>query len=513
MNESPTAGDFLFFITMITFQKQNDTITEARLEIEYSPAHELFAKLYTHFDHHFLLESVEVSLFSGRFSLIGLNPSLKIIGKDENFTIEALNKRGESYLSVLAPLLDGYADSSVLEGRIIKGKIAKEDKQLEESQRSKMRNSAQVIRLIIDHFSMNKKTLMGLYGVFSYDFIRLFEDLQDQLAKNETPDFSLFLYDTFILIDHIKESSSIISYRADEESCLEPIHDIEELLAADCAESSSYEIKDAKFGIEQNEFEAMVEQAREYIRQGELFQVVFSNCLKAQFSGDPFQLYLQYREKNPSPYLFYYEFGDEQIIGASPEMMVRCEEGKVHLRPIAGTVTRGEDQVDDHDQLIKLLNDSKERSELDMLIDLGRNDLSRICKPGIEVSDYRFIEKYSRVMHTVAHLTGELKDEYTGFDALISCLNAGTLTGAPKVAAMRTIEKHEPERRGYYGGAIGQLTFSGEVDTAILIRSTHIKGADLRYQSGAGIVYDSNPSREYQETIAKAQAFLETFQE
>jgi anthranilate/para-aminobenzoate synthase component I len=498
---------------MITFQLQNDSITEARLEIDYSPAHELFAKLYQHYDHHFLLESVEVSLFSGRFSLIGLNPSLKIVGKNESFSIQALNKRGESYLSALAPVVDDYADSTKLEGRTLEGEVAKETKQLEESQRSKMRNSAQVIRLIIDHFSMNKKTLMGLYGAFAYDFIRLFEDLQDQLEKNETPDYSLFLYDTFVLIDHIKESSSIIAYRADEDSCLEPIHDIEELLETSTSQSSNYEIKDAKFSIEQEAFEAMVEQAREYIRQGELFQVVFSNCLKAKFSGDPFELYLQYREKNPSPYLFYYEFGDEQIIGASPEMMVRCEEGKVHLRPIAGTVKRGEDQVDDHDQLITLLNDPKERSELDMLVDLGRNDLSRICKPGIEVSDYRFVEKYSRVMHTVAHLTGELKDHYTGFDALIACLNAGTLTGAPKVAAMRTIEKHEPERRGYYGGAIGQLSFSGDVDTAILIRTTHIKGEDLRYQSGAGIVYDSDPSREYQETLAKAQAFLETFQE
>ncbi len=498
---------------MITFEKQNDKITEARLEIEYSPAHELFAKLYKHYDHHFLLESVEVSLFSGRFSLVGLNPSLKIVGKDENFRIEALNKRGEEYLQELNPLLEEYADSADLLENILAGKIEKKNEQVEESKRSKMRNSAQVIRLIIEHFSIDKKTLMGLYGAFSYDFIRLFEDLQDQLEKNDTPDYSLFLYDTFVLVDHIKQSSSIIAYRSDEETCLEPLHDIEELLEKSHSEPGAYDISDAKFTIEQSDFENMVEEAREYIRQGELFQVVFSNCLKAQFKGDPFQLYLKYRETNPSPYLFYYEFGDEQIIGASPEMMVRCEERKVHLRPIAGTIKRGEDQVDDHDQLIKLLNDAKERSELDMLVDLGRNDLSRICKAGIEVSDYRFVEKYSRVMHTVVHLTGELKDTYTGFDALIACLNAGTLTGAPKVAAMRTIEKHEPERRGYYGGAIGQLSFSGEVDTAILIRTTHIKGKDLRYQSGAGIVYDSDPTREYLETLAKAQAFLETFQE
>lgn len=496
---------------MITFEPQTESITEAKLQISYSPAHELFAKLYHHYDYHFLLESVEVSLFSGRFSLIGVSPALQIRGKDESFRITALMKRGHEMLDLLQPLLEQYCDEMHREDAEITGVVKMTDDLLSEDQRCKKRNIAQVIRLILEEFALPKKTLMGLYGAFAYDFIRLFEDIGNELPKNDTADFHLFLYDTFLLIDHIKEESHIIVYRGDEDACLEPVHDLEEYLenASVVAECT---ISDVQFPTTQERFEVMVNTAREAIRQGEIFQVVFSQCVKASFNGDPFALYLKYREKNPSPYLFYYDFGDEQIIGASPEMMVRCEEGQVHLRPIAGTITRGQDQIQDHDQLIALLNDPKERAELDMLIDLGRNDLSRICTPGIEVSDYRFVEKYSRVMHTVAHLTGTLKEGYTGFDALISCLNAGTLTGAPKVAAMQLIESSEPERRGYYGGAIGQLTFSGDVDTAILIRSTHLKGADLRYQSGAGIVYDSDPAREYQETMAKAQAFLETIQ-
>ena len=192
-------------------------------------------------------------------------------------------------------------------------------------------------------------------------------------------------------------------------------------------------------------------------------------------------------------------------------MMVRCENNIVNLRPISGTAKRGKDPIEDHENMLALLSDPKERAELDMLIDLGRNDLSRVCEPGVTITDYRFVEKYSRVMHTVAHLSGKLRSDYTALDALIACLNAGTLTGAPKVAAMQTIERHEKERRGYYGGTIGYLTFSGDMDTGIIIRTAHIKDHQLRFQVGATLLYDSVPEKEYQETLNKAEAFLKTF--
>ncbi len=258
------------------------------------------------------------------------------------------------------------------------------------------------------------------------------------------------------------------------------------------------------------DYEDLVEIARKYALEGELFEVVFANSLKAKFGGDAFGLYCRYREVNPSPYLFYFDFGnDEYLVGASPEMMVRVEKGVAHLRPISGTAKRGKDPIEDHDNMLKLLADPKERAELDMLIDLGRNDLSRICEPGIEIKDYRFVEKYSRVMHTIAHLQGRLSEGYMAYDALIACLNAGTLTGAPKVAAMAAIERHEKERRGYYGGTIGYLTFSGEMDTGIIIRTAHIVGDKLDLKAGATLLFDSNPESEYQETINKAKAFLD----
>jgi len=206
--------------------------------------------------------------------------------------------------------------------------------------------------------------------------------------------------------------------------------------------------------------------------------------------------------------MFYFDMGDEQLIGASPEMMVRCEKGIVNLRPISGTAPRGTNSIEDHENMLKLLNCTKEKAELDMLVDLGRNDLTRVCQPNIKVSDYRFVEKYSKVMHTVTHLEGELRPECTAFDALISTLNNGTLTGAPKVQAMSVIEKHETQRRGYYGGAIGYLTFGGDMDTGIIIRTAHVKKDNISISAGATLVYDSDPTSEYEETMNKAAALL-----
>lgn len=506
-------------------------LLEAKKPFPYAPAHEVFAKLYRHYPHHFLLESKQVSLFSGRFSVIGIDPVLKVSGKDNRFSLQVLNPRGNFFLDQISGQDMGFVDEIERAGDCISGTVEKDSAQnlhtiqgtppiptnpesafvqLEEKQRTKKKNVAQVIRTLLEKFRLPEKSLLGLYGAFSYDFIRLFEDLQDRLPENNVNDFTLFLYDTFLFFDHIRQESSMVHFREKESELSSSILQIEEQITGTAAANPGYKVTEPKFSLSQKEFEALVKTGQQYIREGEFVQVVFSNILKARFEGDPFALYLKYRDSNPSPYLFYYNFGDEQLVGASPEMMVRCEQGKVHLRPIAGTIRRGADPVEDHDLMRELLNNPKERAELDMLVDLGRSDLSRICKPKIKIDDYRFVERYSRVMHTVTHLSGELESGYTGLDALISCLNAGTLTGAPKVAAMRTIERHELERRGYYGGAFGQLTFSGEVDTTIIIRTAHVRDGEVRYQSGAGIVYDSDPTLEYQETMNKAQAFLET---
>ncbi|MDP2691242.1 MAG: anthranilate synthase component I family protein [bacterium] len=496
---------------MIHFSTIRPDTLEGSYQPPYQEAHTLFQKLYPYSEYHFLMESKRVSLFSGRFSLIGVDPVLKLIGKEEQFEIVGLNERSLHYFEQFTNDDFAICDDVELSNTQVFGRVKKQNRAIEESQRSKTHNIAQIIRVLLEKFKTDEKCLMGLYGAMSYDFVRLFEDLEDQLEENGTNDFTLFLYDSFVFFDHIRQETFLKMYRQTKKAIQETVTEMLNQIDQSQPEQSSYQISKSSFSQSPIQFETMVLKAKDYIRDGELFQVVLSNCLKAEFTGDPFALYLRYRETNPSPYLFYYNFGDQQLVGASPEMMVRYEDGMVHLRPIAGTAERGTDPVDDHEQMLSLLVNEKERAELDMLIDLGRNDLSRICKPGIQIADYRFVEKYSRVMHTVAHLRGELKEGYIGLDALFSCLNAGTLTGAPKVAAMRMIEKHEIERRGYYGGTVGQLTFSGEVDTGIIIRTAHIKDKQLSYQSGAGIVYDSDPAKEYQEVLNKAKAFLETF--
>ena len=232
--------------------------------------------------------------------------------------------------------------------------------------------------------------------------------------------------------------------------------------------------------------------------------------MTGNFAGDEFSFYLKYAQKNPSPYLFYFDFGSKEfLIGASPEMMLRVEDGVAHTRPISGTISRGKNAVDDHEKMLKLLSSEKERAELDMLIDLGRNDLARICESPIEMREYRTVEKYARVFHTVAHVCGKLRKEFSAIDALIACFPAGTLTGAPKVAAMREIEIHEKSRRNFYGGAIGYFSFSGEADTAIIIRTAHLKKNKVYFRTGATLHFDCDPAMEFLETENKARAFLE----
>jgi len=475
-------------------------IYEHKIELKCSDASEVFAKLRSKYSKSFLLESKDVSNIYGRLSLIGVDPALEIIGKNNEVKLSALNERGEIYLSLL-----GYHAGPEI--RIV---VEKDLGEAEESERTKRKNITIVIRELLEKFAQEKKCLMGLYGAFSYDFVRLFEDLPELLDDDGVADFRLCLYDNFIFFDHLKERAKVVTYRMDGLEAHKAALDLEDATKNE-AEALSYKISGAEFDLDKESYEKLVENAKDLARRGELFEVVYSNTLRAKFEGDPFALYQKYRLANPSPYLFFYDFADEQLVGASPEMMVRYENGIVNMRPISGTAKRGKDPIEDHENMLKLLANEKERSELDMLIDLGRNDLARICEPGIEISDYRFVEKYSKVMHTVAHLSGRLKKGFKALDALIACMNAGTLTGAPKVAAMTEIEKNETSRRGYYGGAVGYLSFSGEMDTGIIIRTAHIHGKDLSMRAGATLLYDSDPEAEYQETLNKAEAFLTTF--
>lgn len=471
----------------------------------------MFMSLYRDYSHKFLLESKDISPIYGRLSLIGVDPVIKLFGKDNRFTIEALNARGKYYLKQFEDEDFSIRDSIEVNEEHIAGIITPDRNLCEETERSKQKNIAQVIRIFLRKFAIDEKALIGLYGALSYDFIRLFEELPQTAPQNDIDDFTLFLYDTFVYFDHLKQKSEIVVFRENTQDAADGIKQIMGKISDRHEAKISYEISNPKFSLTRNEYENMVKLAKNYTTEGELVEVVFSNILRAQFDGDPFALYQKYREYNPSPYLFFFDLGSEQLVGASPEMMVRCENNIVSLRPISGTAKRGNDPMEDHENMLALLTDPKEKAELDMLIDLGRSDLSRVCEPGIYIADYRFVEKYSRVMHTVAHLSGKLRKEFIALDALIACLNAGTLTGAPKVAAMKVIEKHEKERRGYYGGTIGYFTFSGDMDTGIIIRTAHIRSNELRFQVGATLLNDSVPAKEYQETLNKAEAFLRTF--
>ncbi len=414
----------------------------------------------------------------------GIDPVLRITGKNNDFIIEILNERGKRFKDII---------DVALAGESLESNFA-----FEEKDRYKQKNISFVLRKVLELFKQEKKVLFGLYGAFSYDFVRHFESILKILPENDVNDFDFFLFDTFLF------DNELILYREDKEEIVKDLKSVKKYLKI---ESKSFELKNVQFELSREKYEALVEVAKDYCKRGEIVEVVFSNLLTAEFLGDPYALYETYREASPSPYMFYFDFVDQQLVGASPEMMLKVEGKRVQMRPISGTAKRGNDLIEDHENMLKLLCDPKERSELDMLIDLGRNDLSKVCKPDIKISDYRFVEKYSKVMHTIAHLEGELADEFTALDALFACLNAGTLTGAPKVAAMNLIEKYETERRGYYGGTIGYLTFSGEMDTAILIRTAHIKNGHLKFRVGATLLNQSNPSAEYEEIINKAAAF------
>ena len=256
-------------------------------------------------------------------------------------------------------------------------------------------------------------------------------------------------------------------------------------------------------------FEAAVLKCKNYIKAGDAFQVVLSQRLKTQTRAKPFDIYRTLRVVNPSPFLFYLKARDLCLVGSSPEIMVRVEGDKVTLRPLAGTRPRGKDEEEDARLAAELAADPKERAEHIMLVDLGRNDVGRVARYGtVQLSDVMSVERYSHVMHLCSNVTGRLQPGKTAFDALWACLPAGTLSGAPKVRAMEIIDELEPHRRGPYGGAVGYVDFSGNMDTCIALRTLVLQGQTAYLQAGAGIVYDSVPALEYEETLNKARGLL-----
>lgn len=356
----------------------------------------------------------------------------------------------------------------------------------------------------------------GAIGYIGYDMIRQYEDIGAMLADEiEMPDMHLMFYSNVVVFDHKKQSVTIIATSLNdaltEADLLIAIENIEQAIGEQQVEppTSAFDIS-FEPSMTQATFEKLVQTAKQHIVDGDIFQVVLSQRMRADFQVDPFTFYRRLRIANPSPYMFFIDFDSYIVLGASPESLIKTKGRQVITNPIAGTRPRG--RTDKQDQALEkeLLADEKERAEHKMLIDLSRNDLGRVCQVGsITIPTYMAIERYQHVMHIVSEVQGILLEDYTGLEALIATLPAGTVSGAPKIRAMQIINQLETKKRGVYAGAVGYLNMNGDIDFALAIRTMIIKGNQAYVQAGAGIVYDSDPESEYQETLNKAKSLLE----
>ena len=380
----------------------------------------------------------------------------------------------------------------------------------------------------------------GLVGYIGYDTVRFFEDIPDRKKPGlKLPDMFLMVTDTVVIFDNLKGKIKVVSNahinnKSPEEAYREAEEKIEGIIkklkkskpagrrrrgkrkspdlsfstlsrsgghASLSGYASSYDTREA--------FEDAVVKSKDYIMAGDIIQVVLSQRFERSFDVDPFNIYRALRVINPSPYMYYIDTGDAKLVGSSPEILVRLEGKRIILRPIAGTRRRGETEDEDKSLEEELKKDPKEIAEHIMLVDLGRNDVGRVAETGsVEVTELMDVERYSHVMHLVSNVEGTLKEGLDAFDVLGACFPAGTVTGAPKVRAMEIIEELEPIKRGPYAGTVGYIIYSGNMDTCITIRTLIIKGDKVYVQAGAGLVADSVPQKEYQETVNKAMGMM-----
>ena len=443
-------------------------------------------------EHAFLLESVERGEQIGRYTFLGARPYMQLHAHGDQLTIE----RGQ-------------------------GKSRKRE--------IRQGNVFQAAKLLLQQHrpaivpSLPPFTA-GAVGFCSYDIVRQLENIGDNTKDDlNLPDCGLMFFDRLLAFDHLHHQIHIIaaadvsnqSPRRAYDRAIRDIAAIEKKLSAGL--SARIWRKPAKTlgklrvrsTMERRGYENSVRRAKEYIAAGDIFQVVLSQRLDFQPDVEPFNIYRALRAVNPSPYMYFLKMGDTHVLGSSPEMLVRVTGRKLEYRPIAGTHPRGKDEAEDQVLEHKMLRDEKERAEHVMLVDLGRNDLGRVSEYGsVKVKDLMYVERYSHVMHIVSALEGKLRPELHALDALAACFPAGTLSGAPKVRAMQIIEELEPTRRGIYGGSVLYADFAGNLDSCIAIRTMVMQGKKAYLQAGAGIVADSDPATEYQESMNKAQAVL-----
>ena len=440
----------------------------------------------------FLLESVEGGENVARYSFLGSQPSVLFHSKGHQVTIEYLEKgetvvqEHEDPLRALEELMQNYRPVDTEELPKFHG---------------------------------------GAVGYMSYDMVRFVEELPDNTEDDlQLPDCFFMIAETILIFDHVNHQIKVVANAhidGDVDAAYaNALAKIEALVEQLTAASETHLRKNSDDHPEQSDkipqsnftksdYETVVKRAKEYVAAGDIIQVVPSQRLSCPVSVDSFEVYRALRVINPSPYMYYLKLNGFDIVGASPEMMVRVEDGIVQTVPIAGTRPRGTTTEEDQELEQMLLADPKERAEHVMLVDLGRNDLGRVCEyHTVEVTDLMIVERFSHVMHIVSHVTGRLREDLTAFDVLRACLPAGTLSGAPKIRAMEIIDELEPTRRATYGGTVGYFSFSGSADTAITIRTAVIKDNTAYVQAGGGVVADSVPETEYYETLSKARAML-----
>lgn len=424
----------------------------------------------------FLLESVEGNEKTARYSFIGFNPF---------FTFRSKGRKCE------------FTDEA-------SGSLVQQE-------------SANPYRLLQEQFAQFESRKLeglpfsgGIVGYFSYDVARLFEKLPDSLPDDlQLPDSHFIAPAEIVAFDHVGKKTRLITYGKRFEESARDTKTILETSSAPKAPAAP-KILSVKEDFPEGEFCTAVERAKEYVRAGDVFQAVISRRMQLEFEGDSLAFYAKLREINPSPYLFHLDFGNHQITASSPEMLVKLEGSELTTRPIAGTAPRSADAEEDEKLKVRMLLDEKERAEHLMLVDLHRNDMSKVCESGsVKVNEFMNVEKYSHVQHIVSNVAGKLRPDKNAFDALEACFPAGTVTGAPKVRAMEVIEELEKHKRGPYGGVAGYFDFSGNMDFAITIRSVVVSGNKALLQAGAGIVYDSVPKKEFAETRNKMRAMVE----
>lgn len=439
----------------------------------------------------FLLESMGSSLVTSRYSFIGRNPFIIFLGKGNSS--ETIYSDGRKETATGNPIEN-------LEKLVSRYRAPRLDG--------------------IPSFNG------GAVGFFSYDTVRLYENIPD---KNEDdlglPDLHFMLTDELIAFDHNKNKIDIIVNihvsdnleEAYSKACRRIDEIREEMEDYSSLKTSQKPARGGKVKIESNmtkdEFCKKIERAKKYIEDGDIFQVVISQRFSVETDVDAFNVYRALRRINPSPYMYYLDFENYKIVGASPEMLVRVENGTVQTGPIAGTRPRGKTVEEDMRLEKELLADEKEIAEHTMLVDLGRNDIGKVSEFGsVKVTRFKYVERFSHVMHIISDVEGKLRKDKTCFDALAAALPAGTLSGAPKIRAMEIIDELETKRRGAYGGAIGYISFNGSFDSCITIRTGVFKDGKAYVQAGGGIVYDSIPENEYNESVNKASAVIKAIE-